>query len=132
MSQNSVISRLQFEAINRRDIDAFVAFASPEVEWEDAMFWTEPPRIYRGRDELREWAVAVLDPWEEFQVEIKEITEAPDDRVLVEGYAVAQFKDSEAVIRQRGWFVFRVSDGMITRRQVFLDHDEALKAAGLG
>jgi ketosteroid isomerase-like protein len=31
----------------------------------------------------------------------------------------------------RGWFVLWIADGKITRRQVFLDRDEALEAAGL-
>lgn len=42
MSQDNVeIVRQVVEAINRRDADAFVATVNPDVEWEDALFFTE-------------------------------------------------------------------------------------------
>jgi hypothetical protein len=50
MSEENVqIALQQIDAFNRRDVEGVVASASPEVEWEDSMFWTEPVRIYRGR-----------------------------------------------------------------------------------
>jgi nuclear transport factor 2 (NTF2) superfamily protein len=56
MSQETVeIALQQVDAFNRRDVEGVVACASPKVEWEDSMFWTEDVRIYRGRAELREW-----------------------------------------------------------------------------
>ena len=39
----------EVEAVNRRDVDAFVATISPDVEWEDPMFWSEVTRTYTGR-----------------------------------------------------------------------------------
>ena len=64
MSQeNADIALRQIEAFNRRDADAAVTFASPNVEWEDSMFWSEPARTYRGRAELREWIKRILEPW---------------------------------------------------------------------
>ena len=64
MSQENVEVILQeVEAITRQDAEAFVATVSPDVEWEDAMFWSEPRRIYRGRQELQEWFVrAIVEP----------------------------------------------------------------------
>jgi ketosteroid isomerase-like protein len=68
------------EAANRRDVDAFVADVSPDVEWEDSIFWSEGSRTYRGIGELREWFnQVVIEPWESLRIEIEEITEAPDD-----------------------------------------------------
>jgi ketosteroid isomerase-like protein len=56
MSQENVEAiRQSVEAINRRDADAFVALASPDIEWEDSIFWSEGVRTYRGRAELRGW-----------------------------------------------------------------------------
>jgi hypothetical protein len=49
------VSEKRFEAIlrevdgERRDAEAFVATASPDIEWEDANYWTEVCRTYRGR-----------------------------------------------------------------------------------
>ena len=41
MSQESLeVARQHIEAYNRGDVDALVALVSPDVEWEDAVFWT--------------------------------------------------------------------------------------------
>jgi steroid delta-isomerase-like uncharacterized protein len=132
MSQeNAEIAVQQIEALNRRDVDAFLALVSPDVEWEDAIFWSEVARNYRGRAELREWFNRVLEPWESFHIEIDEITESADDRVLTGGILTTRGKGSGVETQLRGWFVFWIANGKITRRQVFLDRDKALEAAGL-
>ena len=120
----------QVEALNRKDVDAFLALVSPDVEWEDSVFWSEVSRTYRGKDELREWFHRVLEPWESFHAEADEIREA-EDRVLAGGVITARGKGSGVETQLRGWLVFWVTNGMITKRQVFLDHAEALEAAGL-
>ena len=54
MPQETVeIITQQVDALTRQDAEAFVATVSPDVEWEDAMFWSEPRRIYRGRRSRR-------------------------------------------------------------------------------
>jgi ketosteroid isomerase-like protein len=133
MSQENVEAILQgFEAINRQDVDAFVAYASPDVEWVDAVFWSEPVRVYRGRAELREWFErVVVEPWESIHVEVDEIIEAAPDRVVTGGLLTARGRGSGVDTRVRGWSVYWVAGGKITKRQVFLDRDEALEAAGL-
>ena len=132
MSQENVEILLKhLVALNRGDAEALVATVSPDVEWEDAMFGTEVPRIYRGRDEVREWFNRVLEPWESIHAEPDEIREASDGRILVGGVMTARGKGSDAEIQQRGWFVVWVAHGTITKRRVFLDRDEALEAAGL-
>ena len=133
MSQENVEIILQGrEAINRQDADAFVALASPDIEWEDAAFWSESTRIYRGKAELREWfAQVVVEPWESVHFEVEEITEAADDRVLVGGLLTNRGKGSGVETQTRGWNILWITNGKVTRRQVFLDRAEALEAAGL-
>jgi uncharacterized protein len=131
MSEENVeVVLKQIEAFNRGDVDAFVALVSPDVEWEDAMFYSEISRTYRGKDELREWFLQVREPWESFHVEADEIREA-EDWVLIGGVITARGKGSGVDTQLRGWLVFWVRDGMIAKRQPFLDHEEALEAAGL-
>jgi ketosteroid isomerase-like protein len=119
------------EAFNRGDVEALVATVSPDVEWEDAMFWSEVPRIYRGRDEVRDWFRRVLEPWESIHGEPGEIREGSDGRVLVGGVITARGRESGAEASLGGWFVFWVADGISIKRRVFLDRAEALEAAGL-
>ena len=125
------VAQQQIDACNRRDVDAFVALVSPNVEWEDSVFWSESARVYRGRAELREWFEKILEPWASFHIEVEEITETVDDRVFIGGVLTTRGKGSGVETEVRGWFVLWIANGKITRRQVFLARDEALQAAGL-
>ena len=132
MSRENVENFLQaVEAFNRKDADAFVALASPEVKWEDAMFSSGVSQTHRGRDELREWLNEVEEAWESIHVEVEEITEAGDDRAFAElfltGRGAGSGVETELRVWQVNWFV----DGKTARRQVFLERAEALEAAGL-
>jgi ketosteroid isomerase-like protein len=133
MSEENVEAVLQgIEALNRRDVDAFVALVSPDVEWEDSVFWSEHARIYTGEAELREWFnQVVLEPWESVHFEVEEIAEAGDDRVFFGGLLTTRGKGSGVETQVRGWSVVWITNGKTTRRQVFLDRAEALEAAGL-
>jgi ketosteroid isomerase-like protein len=133
MLQKNVEVVLQgIEALNRRDVDAFVALVSPDVEWEDSVFWSEHARIYTGEAELREWFnQVILEPWESVHFEVEEITEAADDRVFFGGLLTTRGKGSGVETQVRGWSVVWITNGKTTRRQVFLDRADALEAAGL-
>jgi hypothetical protein len=49
MSQENVeVAMRHVEALRRRDVDELIAVVSPDVQWEDAVFWTEPTHVYRG------------------------------------------------------------------------------------
>jgi ketosteroid isomerase-like protein len=132
MSQeNAEIVQRQLDAFNRRDVEGAVAFASPDVEWEDSMFWTEHVRIHRGRAELREWIERVLDPWESIRVEADELAETSDGRVFARLSLTGRGKASGVVTEQHAWTVLWFANGMCTRRRVFRDREAALEAAGL-
>ena len=132
MSEENVENIMQaVEAFNRRDADGFIALVTPEVEWEDAIFWSGETRTYRGRDELREWFAQVVEPWESVQVEVQEIMET-DDRMLVGLSLTGRGKGSGVEAPElHVWQVNRFADGKTARRQVFLERADALEAAGL-
>jgi ketosteroid isomerase-like protein len=132
MSQENIESiKLAIEAFNRRDADAFVALASPDVEWEDGIFWSGVSRIYRGRDELRDWFEQVVEPWASIHLDAEEFIEASDGRLLVGLRLTARGEGSGADTRMHAWQVNWFTDGKTGRRQVFRERAEALEAAGL-
>jgi len=51
--------------------------------------------------------------------------------VFFGGLVTTRGKDSGVETQVHGWTVVWLADGKITRRQVFLDRDEAVGAAGL-
>ena len=119
------------EAVNRRDADAFVAGVSPE--WETNPELVGLAGIYRGRAGVRDFFEQLfgLETWESIHVEVEEITEASDGRVLVGMLARARGRGSGAPTELHLWQVFWFAEGLITRRQVFWTRQEALEAAGL-
>src|SRR5262245_54427003 len=132
MSEENVeIVRAGIGALNRRDADAFVALLSPDVEWEDPMFWSESARIYEGRAEVRKWVSQLLEPWESFHLDINEIIESSDGRVFTDHSMSARGKASGAETDIRLWSVAWFANGQCTKRRVFRDRAEALEAAGL-
>jgi ketosteroid isomerase-like protein len=133
MSQENVdlIMRVA-DAATRQDVDAFLATVSPDVEWEDAMFWSEPMRVYRGREEVRQWFErAVVETLESVRWEAEELIPAGEDCIAAGGFNTGRGRGSGAEVKVHGWMVFWISDGLITRRRAFLDRAEALEAAGL-
>jgi len=132
MSEENVENiKLAVEAFNRRDADAFVALASPDVEWEDAIFWSGVSRIYRGRDELRDWFEQVVEPWASIHIAAEEIIEASDGRLLVGLSLAARGKGSGVETQLHAWQVNWFTDCKTARRQIFRERAEALEAAGL-
>jgi ketosteroid isomerase-like protein len=135
MSEENVeVVRQAVDALNRRDADAFVALARPDVEWKEP---TDPfpglRPIYHGRDGVREWLVeAFLELWESFHVEIEEITESGDDRVFFGLKLTARGAASGVETEIHTWSVtWHADDGKVARRALFWTRDEALEAAGI-
>jgi ketosteroid isomerase-like protein len=134
MSEETVeVIREAVDALNRRDPDAFIAFLSPDVEWEERGDVLPGLRgVYRGRAEVREWfEEAFLEVWESFHLEVEEMTEASDGRVFQGWGFSARGRGSGVATELRGWNVFWLADGRVARRQLFWARDEALEAAGL-
>jgi ketosteroid isomerase-like protein len=132
MSQENVELALRtLDAFKRRDVDAFVALLSPDVVWEENPELPGLREVYRGRAEVREWMVAVLEVWESLDVEIAELTELGDDRVFAETVLTARGKGSGVPVELRFWTVLWFAESEITRRQVSWTRDQALEAAGL-
>jgi ketosteroid isomerase-like protein len=132
MSQEHLeLVRQVVDATNRGDADAFVATLSPDVEWEDNLFWTEGARTYRGAAEVREWLAQVWEPWESLRMEALEIIAASDGHLLVGFELTASGKESGAETQARFWTVSRIADGKIRTRKAYLDRAEAIQAAGL-
>ena len=132
MSEENVESiRRATEAFNRGDADAFVALGTPDIEWEDPIFWTEGTRIFRGRDEVRTWFAQVREPWERIHLAVEEILEAGNERLVVGFRLTARGRSSGADTQLQFWQVLWFREGLTAKRQIFRDRAEALEAAGL-
>ncbi len=130
MSEENVeIVRKVIDAFDRRDLDAWLGFLSPEVVWESLPL-PGFRDVYRGRAEAREWRELLFEVID-YDLEIDELTALSDDRVLMAASGRGRGRGSGLPVERVSWEVFWLADGLITRRQVFWTRDEALEAAGL-
>lgn len=122
--------RALYEAFNRGDIDAAVQNLHPEVELKPALIGPGVKDHYRGRDELKEFFETITDVWDSLTVEVEEMIEAPDGRlVAVENWRARGRDGIEINTRLVDVYAFR--DGLVIRGDGFRDKAEALEAVGL-
>jgi ketosteroid isomerase-like protein len=130
-AQNIDVGRGLIEAVNRRDLDAFLALVRPDVEWDDSEGWPGIRGIYRGHDGVRDWWERFLEVWESVEVVVEEAREGPDGRVLLQVSGAFRGGASGVQTEVRAWELLSVVDGRLARRQLSWTREEGLAAAGL-
>jgi ketosteroid isomerase-like protein len=133
MSEENVeLAREAIDALNRGDLDTWLAFLSPDVVWEALPGVPGIGELYRGRAEVRGW---IEELWEVAEgvvhTEIEQITDLGKDRVFLALVLTARGRGSGVPFEMPTWSVIWYREGLVTRRQVFWTRDEALEAAGL-
>ena len=119
-----------YEAFNRRDFDAFLAYLDPEVELYPGVPLPDVDAQYRGRPGMQDFIRVAFEAWETATVGPKELVEAPGERVLaIEWWHVHGRDGLELDFELIDVYAFR--DGLIVGINGFRDKAEALEAAGL-
>ena len=126
------LARKAIDALNRGDLDAWLAFLSPDVVWEALPGVPGLGELYRGRAEVREWIEQLLELAEGgIHTEIEQLRDLGDDRVFLSIVLTARGRGSGVPFEMPNWEVIWFAEGLVTRRQIFWTRDEALEAAGL-
>jgi ketosteroid isomerase-like protein len=129
MSQeNFETVRKHFVALNARDVDAFLACCTDDVEVVPTIAAIEGP--YRGRSGLERFFADTLDTAPDFEVR-SERMEAVGDKVISFDRGSASGRASEVAAEIALTSVYEFQGGKISRIQVFADANEALEAVGL-
>jgi ketosteroid isomerase-like protein len=114
------------EAFRRRDLDAFLGYMDPDIEFTSLVLEVEG--TYRGHDGIRSWwddILAVFPDWQPQVEDAREVGERVVLRVRAEGAGTGSGIDADRVI----WQVAEVRDGRLTAWKFFRTEDEALAAA---
>jgi len=127
--ENVEIATLITDAFNRRDIDAMADLTTAELEWTSAMGGVEG-EVFRGRAGFETYLARLGETWEEYRLAVDEYRDL-GGTVVVLGRVYAQGKGSGAPVESPFGSVLDLRDGRIFRHRAFLDHGEALRAAGL-
>ena len=118
------------DAFNEREVETFMALATPHFEWFPAMDRLVEGGSYRGREGIEAYFEAVSGTWEEFQLLPYEFRDL-GDRVLWLGRVEARGRGSGVRVDTPLGTIVEFRDGKMSRIRAYLDHGEALRAAGL-
>ena len=119
-------------AWNRGDIDATLDVFDPEVEWRPTFqrLLGGDTAVYRGRHGVREFLQDLDETWAELPIEITEIRDL-GERIVAIGHLRGRGKQSGAELESSIGYVVEFKNGKVIRMDDYLDHQEALEAAGL-
>ena len=134
MSQENVDRFLEsMEAFNRRDLDAFLAFMDPEVEFVVRLMEMEGRPYLRGHDGIREWWRGMFAVFPDFEIEVREARDLGDS-VIAALRMRGHGGDSGVPFNEAVVLASKARDGKATWWETFRSEAEAieaLEAAGL-
>ena len=125
--QNVDAARRWLEAVGREDFDEAVALLHPDVE----LFPPGGQTPHRGVEGVRRW----MEPeaFEGQAVEPLEVVPTGDNMVLARQHVTARGAASGVPIDVTSWSVWTFDqDGLITRVEIYLEHEEARARAAAG
>jgi ketosteroid isomerase-like protein len=92
--------------------------------------YPEGAQVFRGPGGLKRWTASTKESWGEWRFELERFIDL-GDRVVVLIHVVAQGGLSGVRLERDTAHVWTLSDGKVTRCDVYLDRSEALEALGL-
>jgi ketosteroid isomerase-like protein len=128
VSQENVETvRRAIAAINTRDIDAYLACCTENVELLLPMAGAE----YLGANAIKRFFTDIEDTGPDFRIEVERVQAIGDSTVLALLRVGSTGRASGIVTSAHSANVYDFVDGKMRRIRIFLDRDEALKAVGL-
>jgi ketosteroid isomerase-like protein len=127
---NVETARRSIEAVNSGDLEALLETLDLDVTFEPQRAAVQG--AYRGHAGVREWFADTQESFAEFQLEVTEIRDLEDDRVLMLGQLRVRGQGSGVETEVPSAFVIQFRDGKSFKLKDYGDHDRALEAAGLG
>jgi ketosteroid isomerase-like protein len=118
------------EAVHRRDVDALASLTTPDLEWFPVFAARVEGDPYHGREGIETFLAEVEETWEEF-LPIPEEYRDLGDGVLGLGRLLTRGRGSGVPVESPWGAVYDLRDGKVSRIRTYLDHGEALRAAGL-
>ncbi len=129
--ENVEIVRGLSRAFSSGDWARTIELLHPDVEMDATRVpMPELARTYRGVDEVASFWGDWLEAWGEQVYEDPELIDA-GDRVVGRVKQTARGTGGGAPVESAFWMVWAVSDGKITRFEIYADRDAALASAGL-
>lgn len=128
MSQENVdLAHRSIDAVNRRDLDAFLALMHEDVESVSRIVAIEGG--LHGHDGVRRWWENWFEAFPDYRFEVA-ATRDLGDLTLTSFRAVGRGGGSKLPLEDKAYLAIRWRDGAAVRWQVFNTEAEALEAVG--
>jgi ketosteroid isomerase-like protein len=125
---NLAIVRRAFDELLRREYEGGVW--DPEVEINNAAGWVIETD-YHGYAGLRRWWEDLAEAFDDFGLELDEVIEIDEERVLTTQRFVGHFRSTDIEFDGPWASILWVREGKIVRAQGHLSKRRAMRAAGL-
>jgi ketosteroid isomerase-like protein len=126
--ENVAIATEAIDAFNERDVAAFAALTTADFEWSPSMVAIEG-EIFRGRQGIESYFGSLAEAWEKFHIHRDGFRES-GDLVVMLGRLEGLGKGGGVPVDAALGMVFDLRGGKIARIRGYLDHADALEAAG--
>lgn len=121
------------DAWNRRDLVWILEQAAPDLEFNTAQIFPGIEPRYEGREGMVDfWTTFIEEPWALFRLDVEELEEIGDDRVLalITFHGTSRETGEEVTRPYAHLATFRGDE--VSRIDAFADWDEARRAAAAG
>ena len=127
---NVELLRKGIDALNRRDVDLWLDYSAPEIQWLPAGPAAVEREVYRGYDEMRSGITAAWETWDVFEFQEDQGRDLGGSalwlgRIKMHGSASGVELDQEFAVHGV------VRDGKFILIHTFLSWQEALEVVGL-
>jgi ketosteroid isomerase-like protein len=131
MSQANVeVAKRGMDPLNQRDVDTLSDLCTLDIELLPAMSGAVDGGSLRGRDGVETLLADIREAWEEQRLIADEFRDL-GNRVLGLGRLEGRGRVSGVRVDAPLGVIFDFRDGKIAQVRTYLDHGEALRAAGL-
>jgi ketosteroid isomerase-like protein len=130
MSRENVetVERL-LDAFNAKDLDRFAELTTPDFRWSPSMVAIEG-EVFVGRAGIETYFARMADGWDSFRLE-EGVLQDLGDHVFWSGRLDGRGRISGVPVSAPLDILYELQGGKISAMRSFLDHGEALNAAGL-
>jgi ketosteroid isomerase-like protein len=129
MQRNVELVKRLIDAFNEREQERFAAMTTHDFEWTTSMMAIEG-EVFWGREGIDTYFEHMREIWDDFRGFADDCRDL-GDRVLWLGRLEGRGRGSGVPVSTPLDILFDIRGERISRMHSYLDHDEALRAAGL-
>ncbi len=132
MEPDLEIAKRMFDAWNSGNVDRMTEFWSDDGDW----IWEDAPeipdaRVVRGREQVEEHLRGVIGLMGEMEIKVEELVDLGDEVLAVIRFNV-HGAQSGIELDVPAFQLLRFENGRVRRYRMFMDREQALRAARAG